>query len=143
MCVCVVCVHSQWDSPLWSSYSAWDNSLDVRCFCTGLKLTIDDEGDRMMMMGLVAEWLACLSTTSTTRVRILQFLQVHPGSRLPVNPAVHPFEVGKWVDDVSCRMLAGEMAQWFECAIGKCKHDSDDDDDCGYDYDYDNPGNDD
>ncbi|ESO08543.1 hypothetical protein HELRODRAFT_169410 [Helobdella robusta] len=43
--------------------------------------------------GLVAEWLACPSTTPTTRVRILQFFQIHPGSRPPVNPAVHPFEV--------------------------------------------------
>ncbi|ESN94185.1 hypothetical protein HELRODRAFT_163974 [Helobdella robusta] len=41
---------------------------------------------------LVAEWLACPSITPTTRVRILQFLQVHSGSRLPVNPAVHPSE---------------------------------------------------
>ncbi|ESO12549.1 hypothetical protein HELRODRAFT_159108 [Helobdella robusta] len=70
-------------------------------------------------MGLVAKWLACPSTTPTTRVRILQFLQVHPGSRLPINPAVHPFEVGKWVNDVSCRMLAGEMAQWFKCSLSQ------------------------
>ncbi|ESO10003.1 hypothetical protein HELRODRAFT_167840 [Helobdella robusta] len=67
--------------------------------------------------GLVAKWLECPSTAPTTRVRILQFLQVHPGSRPPANPAVHPFEAGKWVDDVSCRMLAGEMAQWFKCAL--------------------------
>ncbi|ESN92987.1 hypothetical protein HELRODRAFT_165136 [Helobdella robusta] len=69
--------------------------------------------------GLVIEWLACPSTTPTTRVQILQFLQVHPGSRPPVNPAVHPSEVGKWVDDVSCRMLAGEMAQWFKCSLSQ------------------------
>ncbi|ESO04223.1 hypothetical protein HELRODRAFT_172575 [Helobdella robusta] len=35
------------------------------------------------------------------------------------NPAVHPFEVEKWVDDVSCRMLAGEMVQWFECSLSQ------------------------
>ncbi|ESO07530.1 hypothetical protein HELRODRAFT_170072 [Helobdella robusta] len=42
---------------------------------------------------------------------IEEFLQVHLGSRPPANPVVHPFEAGKWVDDVSCRMLAGEVAQ--------------------------------
>ncbi|ESO02975.1 hypothetical protein HELRODRAFT_173809 [Helobdella robusta] len=55
---------------------------------------------------LVAEWLACLSTTSTTRVQILQFLQVHPGSRFPVNPAVHPFgrsELKKLVADAKSK----------------------------------------
>ncbi|ESN93022.1 hypothetical protein HELRODRAFT_165177 [Helobdella robusta] len=67
----------------------------------------------------MAEWLACSSTTPTTRVRILQFLQIHPGSRPPVNPAVHPFEVGKWVDDVSCCMLTGEMARWFKCSLSQ------------------------
>ncbi|ESO04022.1 hypothetical protein HELRODRAFT_173091 [Helobdella robusta] len=63
--------------------------------------------------GLVAEWLACPSTTPTTRVRILQFLQVYPGSQPSANPAVHLFE------DVSCRMLAGEMAQWFKCSLSQ------------------------
>ncbi|ESN99151.1 hypothetical protein HELRODRAFT_162645 [Helobdella robusta] len=38
-------------------------------------------------------------------------LLIHPGSRPSANPAVYPSEVGKWGDDVSCRMLAGEMAQ--------------------------------
>ncbi|ESO12023.1 hypothetical protein HELRODRAFT_158422 [Helobdella robusta] len=37
----------------------------------------------------------------------------------PVNPAVHPFEVGKWVNDISCRMLDCEMAQWFKCALSQ------------------------
>ncbi|ESO02941.1 hypothetical protein HELRODRAFT_174418 [Helobdella robusta] len=32
---------------------------------------------------------------------------------------VHSFEVGKWVDDVSCRMSAGEMAHWFECSLSQ------------------------
>ncbi|ESN94188.1 hypothetical protein HELRODRAFT_163978 [Helobdella robusta] len=72
-----------------------------------------------LLKGLMAEWLACPSITPTTRVRILQFLQVHSGSRLPVNPAVHPSEVSKCVDDVSCRMLAGEMFQWFKCALSQ------------------------
>ncbi|ESN91371.1 hypothetical protein HELRODRAFT_165401 [Helobdella robusta] len=48
-----------------------------------------------------------------------KFLQIHPGSRHTVNPAIHPFEVGKWEDDVSCRILAGEMAQWFKCALSQ------------------------
>ncbi|ESN91268.1 hypothetical protein HELRODRAFT_194507 [Helobdella robusta] len=65
-------------------------------------------------VGLVAEWLAC---PSTYRVRILQFLQVLPGSRPPANPAIHPSEVGKWGDGVCCRMLTGEMAQWFKCVL--------------------------
>ncbi|ESN92884.1 hypothetical protein HELRODRAFT_165015 [Helobdella robusta] len=75
----------------------------------------------LLCWGLVAEWLACPSpsTTLTTRVRILQFLQIHPSSRPSVYPAVHPFEAGKWVDDVSCRILAGEMAQWFECSLSQ------------------------
>ncbi|ESO04116.1 hypothetical protein HELRODRAFT_173204 [Helobdella robusta] len=45
------------------------------------------------------------------------FQQVHPGSRPPANPAVHSSEVSKCGDDVCCRMLAGEMAQWFKCAL--------------------------
>ncbi|ESN93118.1 hypothetical protein HELRODRAFT_181213 [Helobdella robusta] len=73
----------------------------------------------LKLEGLVAECLACLSTTPTTRVRILQFLQVYPVSRPLANPAVYPFEAGKWVDNVSCRMLAGEMAQWFKCSLSQ------------------------
>ncbi|ESO10487.1 hypothetical protein HELRODRAFT_183588 [Helobdella robusta] len=82
-------------------------------------IDIVDEDEEIEQEGSSGRVFSVSVFTSTTRVRILPFLQVYPGGRPPVNPAVYPFEVDKCVNDVSCCMLADEMAQWFECSLSQ------------------------
>ncbi|ESO04387.1 hypothetical protein HELRODRAFT_172769 [Helobdella robusta] len=56
---------------------------------------------------------------SCAQIDFIVFLKIHPDSRPTTNSAVHRFEAGKWVDDVICRLLTGEMAQWFKCSLSQ------------------------